>query len=113
MGMTMRIRRMMSLLRWPVGAEDVDIPPPLKSLLLRWPVGAGDVDMPPPPSLLLRWPVGAGDVDIPLPLPPSLLLRWPVGAGDVDIPLLTLNGLNARTMMVHNANDLILIVKIN
>merc|ERR1719153_1766528 len=93
--MTM-MRRRMSLLRWPVGAEDVDIPlPPPPSLLLRWPVGAGDVDMPPPPSLLLRWSVGAGDVDIPLPLPPSLLLRWPVGVGDVDIPLLTLNGLNA------------------
>merc|ERR1719315_590774 len=90
--------RMMRLLRTPtplrrrpVGAGDV-----ARQLLRtrvripRWPVGAGDVEIPP------RWPVGAGEIQP----------RWPVGAGDVDVPL-TLNGLNARTLMIHHVNDLI------
>merc|ERR1719233_1265129 len=94
----------------PVAAGDVAIPLLLRARarVLRGPVGAGDVEI--LPSLLLRWPVGAGDVEIP----PSLLLRWPVGAGDVEITLvgLTLTGLIARTM-IHYANGLIFLIKIN
>jgi len=70
-------------------------------------VAAGDAEIP-IVLMVSAMPVAAGDVEIPIVMRMSVM---PVAAGDVEIPLtpvgLTLNGLNARMMMIHHVNGLI------
>merc|ERR1719233_1290020 len=97
----------------PVAAGDVEIPIVPRVSVLMMPVAAGDVEIP-IVLMVSAMPVAAGDAEIPIVMRVSAI---PVAAGDVEIPLppvgLTLNGLNARMMMIRHANDLIFAIKIN